>query len=317
MRPFKLRPYYAEYLWGGRRLKEGYNKTGAPDILAESWELSARPGRACVIASGGLSGMGFDAFVREHPECCAPLLPGGEFPLLLKLIDAAQSLSVQVHPDDDYARRVEGCAGKTEMWIVLECEPGAFIYYGFDRALGRAEAERRVKDGSLAEVMRAVPVAPGDVFYIPAGTVHALGAGIVLAEIQQNSDATYRIYDFGRVDANGNPRELHAEKALDVMNLTRAPDYRPREDTGGAAETLIRCPYFEVRRLRLNGSYEYKPGGGFCAALCVGGGAVLSADKGAPPDLEARRGETIFIPSDCRGFTMTGDGEFILAFAGG
>ena len=306
MKPFKLKPYYAEYLWGGRKLKEGYGKTGAPGMLAESWELSARPGRACTIDGGEFDGMGFDSFVREHPGSCRPLLPGGEFPLLIKLIDANKTLSIQVHPGDAYARAVENSMGKTELWIVLECEQDAFIYHGFKRPVTKDEAARVIADGSIADVLRAVPVKPGDVFFIPSGTVHALGAGVVIAEIQQNSDATYRVYDFGRVDSDGKPRELHVEKALDVMLLTPSADADTRAgDSAGEFEELVSCEYFKAARLRLNGSYEYKNKGGFAAVLCVDGSAAVEG-------VELRKGGTVFIPSDAGCVVIEGAGEFII-----
>lgn len=181
------------------------------------------------------------------------------FPVLIKLIDAARPLSVQVHPDDAYAQRVEGEPGKTEMWYVVDAQPGAQLYYGFQRELTREEAARRIADGTLTDVLNAVPVKAGDVFFIDAGTVHAIGAGILIAEIQQNSNTTYRVFDYGRLGADGKPRALHVEKALDVARL--CPPERPAgpmgkpEQNGDCTSTLLaKCGYFTARLLDVAGS---------------------------------------------------------------
>lgn len=188
------------------------------------------------------------------PACVGTRHTDGVFPVLIKLIDAARPLSVQVHPDDAYAQRVEGEPGKTEMWYVVDAQPGAQLYYGFQRELTREEAARRIADGTLTDVLNAVPVKAGDVFFIDAGTVHAIGADILIAEIQQNSNTTYRVFDYGRLGADGKPRALHVEKALDVARL--CPPERPAgpmgkpEQNGDCTSTLLaKCGYFTARLL--------------------------------------------------------------------
>lgn len=316
MFPFLLAPAFKDYIWGGTRLKTEYGKQSEYDIVAESWELSAHKDGDNRIASGALMGMPFSAFVRTHPELLGHHCKGmTEFPILIKFIDAQNVLSIQVHPDDIYARRVEHEAGKTEMWVVLEAEPSAFLYYGFDRSMTPEEMSRRIADGSITDVMRRCPVAPGDVFFISAGTLHAIGSGILLAEIQENSNSTYRVFDFGRVGPDGLPRPLHIEKALDVTDMNpsvlKAPGAQPPEQGEGyVIERLSHCDYFTTDRLALTGKYDQTmDGSSFVSVLCTGGEAVLHC---AGADLPVKKGDSIFAPSDNEGFTLTGQGAFLL-----
>ncbi|MEA2663360.1 MAG: mannose-6-phosphate isomerase [Candidatus Eremiobacteraeota bacterium] len=219
--PYRLEPKLAPALWGGDALVTRYGKPGDPSQpLGESWECwDENP-----VAAGPLAGRTLGALRAElGTALTGPLDPGRIFPVLTKLIDARQALSVQVHPDDAYAQRVEGQPnGKTECWYILACEPGAELVLGWARDTSRAEYERRVADGTLAEILRRVPVRPGEAYHLPAGTLHAIGAGIQLFETQQASDLTYRIFDWNRVGPDGKPRQLHVEKAADVL------DYRAR-----------------------------------------------------------------------------------------
>lgn len=316
MQPFRLTPACKDYLWGGTKLKTTCGKRTALPILAESWELSAHPDGDGVIATGEFAGTPFSRFVAEHPEALGRDCAGmEEFPILIKLIDAAQFLSIQVHPDDEYARRIEGGRGKTEMWYIVDCEPDAFLYFGFERVIPAEEMRRRIADHTITEVLHKAPVRKGDVFFIGAGTIHAIGAGILLAEIQQNSNTTYRVYDFGRVGADGKARQLHVEKALDVT--LRAP---ASAEAPGAAELmrtadfslrrLAKCDYFTVDRLALSGRYSRQmDGGSFLSALCTAGEATLSCGGG---DFPLRVGESLFIPADAPGFTLAGSGELLI-----
>ncbi|MBC8571387.1 type I phosphomannose isomerase catalytic subunit [Zongyangia hominis] len=251
MTPLKLRPAFKDYLWGGTRLKTQFGKQSDLSIVAESWEVSCHKDGPSRVENGPLAGKTLpEALETLGRECLgAHGAALEEFPVLIKLIDAKQSLSVQVHPDDDYARRVEGEQGKNEMWLVLDCEPGAYLYYGFAKDITREEFAARIGDNTLTDVLRRVEVHPGDCLFIDAGTLHAIGPGLLIAEVQQSSNSTYRVYDFGRVGADGKPRELHIEKALDVTKLTRETrSTRPqgeREEGDGYAKTLlVRCPYF-------------------------------------------------------------------------
>ncbi|MDI9371259.1 MAG: class I mannose-6-phosphate isomerase, partial [Synergistota bacterium] len=259
MSMFRLKPVFKDYLWGGERLKELFGKRTDVSPLAESWELAAHPDGDCTVADGPLAGAPLSEYLRRFPGALGSRVPEGDgLPVLIKLIDAREPLSVQVHPCDEYAARVEGGRGKTEMWCVLDRTPGAFLYCGFQRATELDEVRARIADGTLDQVLHRVYVEPGDVVFIPAGTVHAIGAGIVLAEIQQSSNTTYRMFDYGRRGPDGKQRPLHVERALDVATLGPAdiePPGRegPRTLPGGTIERLTSCPFFTVDLLALDG----------------------------------------------------------------
>ncbi|MDR1292353.1 MAG: class I mannose-6-phosphate isomerase [Clostridiales Family XIII bacterium] len=233
MEAIKLKPVYKDYPWGGSRLKTEYGKADGPDILAESWELSCHPNGLSRIRGTETTLRDWLADRRDFDgpgqESETGQTGGGEFPLIVKLIDAKEKLSVQVHPDDGYARAHEGGHGKAELWYVMEHEPGAYIYLGFRRDVTKDEIRAAVSSGSLESMLNRIEVRTGDVFFLPAGTVHAVGGGVLLAEIQQNSDLTYRLYDYGRTDEYGGTRELHVKKALDVIHTSatrRIPVHR-------------------------------------------------------------------------------------------
>ena len=245
-----------DYLWGGTRLRDEYGKKSDKEKLAESWELSCHKDGQSVIANGEFEGK----TLTEYIDKCGKGILGKKcerfeyFPILIKLIDAKDNLSVQVHPDNEYAMRVEGEYGKTEMWYIVDREEGAELLYGFKKEISREEFAERIKNNTLLEVTNNVPVHKGDVFFIDAGTLHAIGKGILIAEIQQNSNTTYRIYDYGRVGADGKPRELHIEKACEVTQLT--PPVRPTKPMGeiinkdGYSSTLLATSeYFNVNKL--------------------------------------------------------------------
>jgi mannose-6-phosphate isomerase len=319
--PFLLLPFYKDYLWGGKTLASLFGKQGAPERLAESWELSAHPDGESVIAGGLFHGQGLSAFIRNNPLACGTAVPpGSEFPLIVKLIDAADRLSVQVHPDGEYARSAEGGRGKTEMWYILRSLPGASLYCGFSRPVTRKEVEQRIREGSLTEVLRSVPAEPGDAFYIPAGTIHAVGAGIVLAEVQESSNITYRVFDYGRAGADGRPRPLHIGKALDVLRLDEGCPPPPgveigfRSVPGGELRLLCSCPSFTCSVLELNGRFSQKMGDEFfLSLLCLDGKARLSSSGGG---LGIGTGDSAFVPAGRGEVSLEGLGEFLLTFPG-
>ena len=264
-KPFLLRPYAKDYLWGGSRLNDDFNLNIDVSPFAEAWMCSTHPdGPATVVGDdGGVSGdKTLTQLLLEHPEYLGthPLeITGGkaELPILVKLIDANKDLSVQVHPDDEYALRVEGELGKTEMWYVLDAKSASSLVYGFNRDVTGKEVLDSIKSGTIEKFLNHVPVRKNDLFMINAGTVHAIGAGILIAEIQENSNVTYRLYDYNRADRNGKKRDLHIDKALDVANLKssaipRQPMRVLKYRNGGASELLTRCKYFQVERLLLN-----------------------------------------------------------------
>lgn len=253
--PLTFEPAFKDYPWGGRKLETVLGRTIPDGIVAESWDIAAHPNGNSVVKDGSLAGK----TLAEVMELLGTALVGsrseralemGRFPLLVKVLDANTWLSIQVHPDDAYGMAHEGEFGKTEMWVILHADPGAELIYGFQRGVTREVYARSIAEGRGADGLHRLPVKAGDVVFIPAGTIHALGPGIMVAEVQQNSDSTYRIYDWGR------PRPVHIEKSLDVLNfdLVEPGPATPRlllEDEGMRVEQLVSCPYFETERLTL------------------------------------------------------------------
>lgn len=314
---FKLDPAFKDYIWGGTRLRDEYGKKCDYDKVAESWELSCHKDGPSVVADGEYKGLTLNEYIEKAGK--GVLGKNCErfenFPILIKLIDAKDNLSVQVHPDNDYAMRVEGEYGKTEMWYVVDCDEGATLLYGFKHEITKEEFARRIADNTLLEVTNAVPVKKGDVFFIKSGTLHAIGKGILIAEIQQNSNTTYRIYDYGRVGKDGKPRELHVEKAKEVTNLV--PPKYPTTAQGaptaieGGKETLLRsCEYFNVNKLELDGTTKLTAGEGSFNSLLVLDGAfeiAAGSEKAA-----AKKGDSLFITAGTGEYTVTGKGTIIL-----
>ena len=220
----KLKSVYQEYIWGGSKIHELLHKdTGTLPRVAESWEVSTHPAGKSIVENGAFRGKTLNEYFDQIGWGTAGRYAARnhQLPILIKYIDAKENLSIQVHPNDKYAKKHEGDNGKNEMWFVLAADEGAFIYLGFSRDVTKEEVRRRVADNTLEEVLNRVEVKPNEAFYIPAGTVHAIGAGCLICEVQQTSNVTYRIYDYGRTDENGNPRELHVKKALDVLDYRR------------------------------------------------------------------------------------------------
>lgn len=260
-RPFLLSPAAKDYIWGGTRLREEYNKHIDVTPLAETWECSTHPDGPSRVASGAFAGEKLVDVLRAHPEFIGthPKTDGeGGLPVLIKFIDAARDLSVQVHPSDEYARTHEhGQLGKTEMWYVLEAAPGASLVYGFRQDLTRPMLAASLEDDTVEQYLQKVEIHRGDVFMIESGTVHAIGAGAMIVEIQESSNLTYRMYDYHRLGKDGKPRELHIAKALDVVDLRQKPlpeqlQRACEEHDGYSVELLEQCKYFRTERLRLD-----------------------------------------------------------------
>ena len=234
MKTIQLTPSCKDYLWGGEKLRTEYGIQSELHPLSEAWMLSCHPDGPSYLPDGST----FQQYINTHPGCLGTHCEKfSEFPVLAKLIDAKKDLSIQVHPSNEYALEHEHQYGKTEMWYVLEAEPGASLYYGFTHEISKEEFERRIQDNTLTDVLNAVPVHKGDCFFIPSGTLHAIRKGIVVAEIQQNSNVTYRIYDYGRLGADGKPRQLHIPQALDVH--VGAGDLLPACDSSGWREIEV------------------------------------------------------------------------------
>lgn len=307
-----------DYLWGGTRLRDEYGKKSDKDKLAESWELSCHKDGQSVIANGDYAGKTLSEFLAENPDALGKNCRRFEyFPVLIKLIDACDNLSVQVHPDNEYAQRVEGEYGKTEMWYIVDCNEGAELIYGFKREISREEFAERIKNNTLLEAVNTVPVHKGDVFFIEAGTLHAIGKGILIAEIQQNSNTTYRVYDYGRIGADGKPRDLHVEKALDVTNLRPAPVQKKSnpvifdgENAGTVMTLLADCDYFTAAKLQLkNTNYTTDiDNSSFVHLLTVDGTGTLEYGNEKIP---LKKGESVFIPAGMGKIRIKGDCEII------
>lgn len=302
MVPLKLRPAFKDYLWGGTRLKTQFGKQSDLAIVAESWEVSCHKDGPSTVENGPMAGHTlWEAIQSMGQECLGSRAIGREdFPVLIKLIDAKQSLSVQVHPDDEYARRVEGEQGKNEMWLVLDADPGAYLYYGFAKEMTREEFSRRIRENTLCDVLNRVEVKPGDVFFIDAGTLHAIGPGLLIAEVQQSSNSTYRVYDFGRVGADGKPRELHIQKALDVTKLkkeTRLPHPQGEKQMldGYKKTLLVSCPYFITTLYEIEKHSPFLVDhDSFLTMTVIEGEGTLRYQGG---ELLAKKGDSFFLPA--------------------
>ena len=279
-KPFLMRPAAKDYLWGGNRLNDDFEKGIDLSPLAETWECSVHPDGPSVIANGEYAGMSLADALSLHPEWIGR--GRTELPILVKLIDAKQNLSVQIHPSDEYAAKYEnGQLGKSEMWYVLDAAPNATLVYGLNRNMEEEKLRKSIDEGTLEEYLQTVPIEKNQVFFIQAGTIHAIGAGALIAEIQESSNLTYRLYDYNRIGKDGKKRELHVDKALDVANLRtsgvpRQPMRTLKFRKGCASELLSRCKYFEVYRMLLNTErcrelVGYQAEDSFRVLLCVEG----------------------------------------------
>jgi mannose-6-phosphate isomerase len=297
--PLKLYPAFQDYLWGGTTLKPTYPACDKTPI-AEAWVLSChKDGNSTIMGSE----VTLADFIAQNPDAVGEKGKNfAFFPILIKLIDAKQSLSVQVHPDDAYALKNENSFGKTEMWIVLDCKPGAKLYYGFEKDITKDEFAARIADNTLTDVLKAVEVHKGDVFFIPAGTIHAIGAGMLIAEIQQNSNTTYRVYDYGRVGADGKLRDLHIDKALDVTDLCPAPEYKNADPN-----VLADCEYFKVTRMQESYKGQVTKEA-FKALLVTDGNATLTYDGG---EMALDLYDCVFLPADMGDYALDGNFEIL------
>lgn len=313
MKPFHFVPILKSLIWGGDKIAPYKGiKTDQPNI-GESWELSAVKGEESVVEGGDYAGYTLPQLIAELKGTLIGETVykhfGTEFPLLVKFIDARQDLSVQVHPNDELARIRHGKHGKTEMWYVIGADPGAHLKSGFSRKITPAEYERRVADNTLTEVLCDYAVQPGDLFFLPAGRIHAICSGSFVAEIQQTSDITYRIYDYGRLGNNGQPRELHTELAKDAIDYTVLPDYRSHYEYKKNREVeLVACPYFLTSLYDLDAPVEkdLSQTNSFLVAMCLAGSGMLMDDEGYQTPI--RQGKTLLVPSSTRRIRFVPDG---------
>ena len=307
-----LRPALKDYLWGGTRLKEEYNKGGeGMDIVAESWELSSHPDGYSYIGETDLY-----TFVQQHPEVLGTKCPVKDVPLLIKFIDAKGALSIQVHPDDEFARKYENDNGKTEMWYIADALEDSYLYLGVKEAISKEEFERKINDFTVTDCLNKIPVKKGDVFLVKAGTLHAIGEGCLIVEIQERSNVTYRVYDFGRRDKNGNLRELHVEKALKVANLNPVeingnPDAVLKDDEDAKVVLLKSCEYFTTCALdvRKKAEFEVDEKSFACFTLTKGTCSLHCGEE----SVELVQGQSVFVPAGAGKVEVTGECEAIVA----
>lgn len=316
--PIKLRPVYKDYLWGGTRLKEEFNKESDKKIIAESWECSTHPDGESIVGSGEYSGVLLSEYLSKNPGMLGKRYEDqNDIPILVKFIDAKSNLSIQVHPDDEYASLHEnGQRGKTEMWYVLETMEKSGIYYGMKADTDSAEVSEALQNGTIEKYLNRFEVKKDDVFFINPGTVHAIGAGCLIVEIQESSNLTYRMFDYNRKDLRGNERELHLNKAVDVADCTASREPRQplrvlKYEPGVARELLGRCRYFEVHRMLLNTD----TGVDYCAdelsfriLLCIEGKGEISFDESK---LIVGKGDCIFIPAESVQMNISGQAQFL------
>lgn len=310
--PLHFAPYLKSVIWGGERIAPFKGIVTDQKQIGESWELSAVPGHVSVVDRGPHKGESLTDLIARYG---ADLVGednfkhyGTAFPLLIKIIDAQSDLSVQVHPDDALAKARHNSPGKTEMWHIIDAAPGTKIYTGLNTAITPEEYEHRVADNTIMNVIAAYDSAPGKTFFLPAGRIHAIGGGNLLAEIQQTSDITYRIYDYDRRDKDGNPRELHTELAKDAIDYTVYPDYESHPEDS----LLASCQYFDVRRLQLDGSEAAAtsvdhPRDSFTIIICLDGEAEITDETAAPGEsFRITRGDTLLFPATMRHLAVRG-----------
>ena len=301
--PLKFKPILKSIIWGGSDISKFKNIEPIQEGIGESWEISGVPGDISIIENGALAGISLKTILSEKREKLVGSEVyhkfGNKFPLLIKFIDAQDDLSIQVHPDDKLAGERHNSFGKTEMWYVVKAAPEAFLYTGFEKQITPEEYEKSIEDNSFTDSLKKHMVKEGDVFFLPAGRVHAIGAGCFIAEIQQTSNITYRIYDYNRKDAQGNSRELHTELAKDAIDFKLYDTYKTeyRKELNKPVE-LVTCPYFTTNLLELNEftKRDYSQKDSFVIYMCLEGSLNLVDNKGN--SLLIERGESLLIPAE-------------------
>lgn len=314
MYPMILKPALKDYIWGGQRLKTEFHKQCDYTKLAESWELSCHKDGLSIINNGELQGKSLLDYINSDRQNilgtkCEKF---DYFPILIKLIDAKDNLSIQVHPDDEYALKNEGQYGKNEMWYVIDANPDSFIYYGFNRDISPNEFKERIKNNSFLEILNKVKVKKGDTFFIESGTIHAIGSGILLAEVQQNSNLTYRVYDYNRLGNDGWPRELHVDKAAEVINFSKkvVSEFNSSiDDEYNKLKLITSCDYFRTYKIAVNNAINLETNGEtFHCLVNLEGKLNIKIDASVT---EMKKGQTVFIPANLEKYEVEGNGELL------
>lgn len=312
--PLRFEPFFKEKLWGGQKIREILGKDfGDLANCGETWEISGVPGHVSVVADGPLTGRDLRDLIGEFQGALVGekvyAQHGQDFPLLIKFIDANDDLSIQVHPDDELARARHDSFGKTEMWYIIQADERSTLISGFNQSVDRATYQRYFESGRLMEILNRETAEAGDVFFLPAGRVHTIGKGLLLAEIQQTSDITYRIYDFDRVDAQGHQRELHVEQALDAIDYGFYHDYKGQyQAQPNQPVNLARCEYFSTQHLAIDQplARDYRDLDSFVVYVCVSGSLTLSFEGG---EVLMQMGQAFLLPAALKAVTLTPHGE--------
>lgn len=311
--PLQFEPILKERIWGGEKLKTILNKPITSKITGESWELSTVEGDVSVVSNGELKGKSLMELINEIPnEILGTQVYkrfGKQFPLLFKYLDAREDLSIQVHPNDKLAKERHNSFGKTEMWYVTQADDDSRIIVGFKENSSKEEYLKHLNDKTLISILDTVKAKPGDVFFLETGTVHAIGAGLVIAEIQQTSDITYRLYDFDRKDAQGNTRELHVDLALDAINYNKVDTQKKYGTKANTSNVMVDCPYFTTNFLPLENKLEVsKSGETFTVYMCIEGSFEIEYDGFKNTYI---KGDTILVPAEINAFILNGNASIL------
>jgi mannose-6-phosphate isomerase len=311
--PLQFQPIFKDRIWGGTKLKTVLNKPITSSITGESWELSTVDGDVSVIANGEFAGKSLTAFIDALPNEVLGTkvfkIFGKQFPLLFKYLDAREDLSIQVHPNDQLASARHNSFGKTEMWYVLQADAGSSIIVGFKKDSNSAEYIENLNGKTLLSLLDTIPVEVGDVFFLETGTVHAIGAGLLIAEIQQTSDITYRLYDFDRVDADGNTRALHIDLALDAINYDKIDAKKSYQKHENTSNEMVDCNYFTTNYIPLSGTMKFeKDGRSFHVYMCTEGDFTITQEN---VPYHYKKGDTILMPAAISIFEFTGNASLL------
>ena len=307
--PLQFDPILKERIWGGEKLNSVLNKPITSNSTGESWEISTVEGDVSVISSGTLKGISLNEVINTFPNEVLGTTVfdkfGKKFPLLFKYLDAKTDLSIQVHPNDELAKKRHNSFGKTEMWYIMQADEGSRIIVGFKNNSNAQEYVSHLENNTLLDILEEVKVKAGDVFFLETGTVHAIGAGLLVAEIQQTSDITYRLYDFDRVDSEGNKRELHFELALDAINYNTIKTQKDYNKDLNVSNEMVNCPYFTTNYLNLSGELKVsKSASSFTVYMCTEGDFQINYNQ---VQYQYSKGDTILIPAVMTDFSLTGN----------
>ena len=311
--PLQFEPILKDRIWGGEKLKTILNKPITSKITGESWELSTVEGDVSVVSNGILKGKSLMELIDKMPnEILGTKVYsrfGKQFPLLFKYLDAREDLSIQVHPNDKLAKERHNSFGKTEMWYVMQADADARIIVGFKENSSKEEYLKHLNDKTLVSILDDVKAKAGDVFFLETGTVHAIGAGLVVAEIQQTSDITYRLYDFDRKDANGNTRELHVDLALDAINYNKVDTQKKYDTKTNTSNLVVDCPYFTTNFIPLEDKVEVaKSGETFTVYMCIEGSFEIEFDGFKQSYI---KGDTVLVPAEINAFILSGKASIL------